>query len=220
VGARAATAGHASSSGPSDTGRPGALAAWGSAAVGLGGVAVALTMAPWFVWTEHALSDLGHPSRESAAVFNAALVASGALNLVFVSVVYGRLPAGAAGRAAGAALAAGGVSLAAVGAVNESFGVAHLLVSITYFTFVATGIVLVGVALRRQAPRFARASVAVGATAGAFGLSVSAAVVYRAPFTSQAIPELIASLVFAAWTVWVGYALWAGTFPATRPAPP
>jgi hypothetical protein len=62
-------------------------------------------------------------------------------------------------------------------------------------------------------------SLATGAVSGAFGVMVSTALVYGAPFPSQAIPELIASLIFAGWTVALARALWKGT-PPVAPARP
>jgi hypothetical membrane protein len=171
-------------------------------------------MSPWFAWGENALSDLGHPMHPSAPVFNGALVASGVLNLVFVGILAGHLAATRLGRASVGLLAAGGISLAAVGVFDESYGGLHLLVSITYFTFVAAGILFVGLAVREAATAFSRASVVAGAVSGAFGLLVAAAVEYGAPFTSQAVPELIASLIFASWTGWVGWMLWRACFPS------
>ncbi|MFW5919431.1 MAG: DUF998 domain-containing protein [Halanaeroarchaeum sp.] len=51
--------------------------------LGLGGIAGAIVVAPWFTWTGHALSDLGHPSRASAALFNPSLVTAGLLGVTF-----------------------------------------------------------------------------------------------------------------------------------------
>jgi hypothetical membrane protein len=51
--------------------------------IGLAGIAAAIVVAPWFTWTGHALSDLGHPGRTSAPVFNWSLVAAGLLGVVF-----------------------------------------------------------------------------------------------------------------------------------------
>jgi hypothetical membrane protein len=204
---------------PDRADRLGAAAGWGSALVGLAGVGVAVAVSPWFSWTENALSDLGHPQYDSWGIFGASLIVSGALAVLFSWALGRRLVRGPLGAIAVACLAAGGASLAAVGAVNESYGFPHLLVSITYFTFEAAGVGLLGAAALKHDRRFGLQSLATGAVSGAFGVMVSTALVYGAPFPSQAIPELIASLIFAGWTVALARALWKGT-PPVAPAPP
>ena len=190
--------------------------AWGSAVVGLGGVGVALALAPWFNWTTDALSDLGHPRHESAAVFGAGLLASG---LFYVDAVLHARPSLGAGRLAKAAvgfLVAGGLSLAAIGVVNESFGIPHFVVSFTYFTFVPLGMFFLALCVRGVAPRFALMTAAMALAAAAFAISILAAIAYGVPFPSQAIPEIIASAVLAAWAVLGGFALYSGKWPAVE----
>lgn len=191
--------------------RLGAVAGWAGALAGLGGVAAALALSPWFSWTDDALSDLGHPSRDSWLVFGAALALSGALEALFGVAVGRRLPRGPLGALAMGSLVAGGLSLSAIGVVNESYGSAHLFVSVTYFTFEALGIGLTGIALAAVNRRRGWLSLSTGALSGAFGIMVSTAMLYGAPFPSQAIPELIASLLFSAWALWMGWSLWTGS---------
>ncbi len=188
--------------------------AWASAAVGLGAVGVALALAPWFNWTTDALSDLGHPRHESAAVFGAGLLASG---LFYVdAVLHARRSLGSSrlAKAAVGFLVAGGLSLSAIGVVNESFGVPHFVVSFTYFTFVPLGMFVLALCLRGVAPRFAIVTAAMAFAAAAFAISILTAIAYGAPFPSQAIPEIIASVILAAWAVLGGFALYAGKWPA------
>lgn len=56
--------------------------------VGLVGIAAAILVAPWFTWTGHALSDLGHPARTSAPFFNWSLVAAGLLGVIFTARLF------------------------------------------------------------------------------------------------------------------------------------
>jgi hypothetical membrane protein len=199
--------------------RRAAFFAWGSAVVGLGAVAVALAMAPWFNWTTDALSDLGHPRHESAAVFGAGLLVSG---LFYVDAVLHARPSLGRSRLAGAAvgfLVAGGLSLSAIGVINESYGAPHFVVSLTYFTFVPLGMVLLALCFRKARPRFALLTAAMAIAAAAFGISILTAIAYGSPFPSQAIPELIASSILAAWAVLGGFALYAGKWPQATPQP-
>lgn len=185
-----------------------------SAITGFGAVAVALAMSPWFNWTTDALSDLGHPRYPSAAVFGAGLFAAG---LFYVdAVLHASLFLGSSRLAKSAVffLVAGGLSLSAIGLINESYGKPHFVVSFTYFTFVPLGMFLLALCIRRVRPRFAYLTMATAAAAALFGISIIAAIVYGAPFPSQAIPELIASAILAAWAVVAGAALLRGKFPA------
>ena len=56
--------------------------------IGLVGIAGAILVAPWFTWTGHALSDLGHPGRASAPLFNWSLVAAGLLGVIFTTRLF------------------------------------------------------------------------------------------------------------------------------------
>jgi hypothetical membrane protein len=199
--------------------RKAAYFAWGSAVVGLCAVGAALAMAPWFNWTTDALSDLGHPRHESAAVFGAGLLASGLFYVDAVLHARASLGAGRLAKAAVGFLVAGGLSLSAIGVVNESFGAPHFVVSLTYFTFVPLGMFLLALCFRGVAPRFALLTAAMAVAAAAFGISILTAIAYGAPFPSQAIPELIASAILAAWALLGGYALYAAKWPAVTPQP-
>lgn len=193
-----------------------------SAVVGLGAVFAALALAPWFNWTTDALSDLGHPRRESAPVFGAGLLAAG---LFYVDAVLHARVVLARSRPASAAVASlvfGGLSLSAIGVVNESFGAPHFVVSLTYFTFVPLGMFLLARCVRAAMPRFALATALTAAASAAFGISILTAIAYGAPFPSQAIPELIASSLMAAWAGLAGIAMVQGRFPrppADAPTP-
>ena len=161
----------------------------------------ALAMSPWFVWTENALSDLGHPRRESAWVFGVGLAAAGAAYLVFVWALAGAAPKTALGAGALTSLGGGGASLSAIGIFNESYGALHLAVSVTYFTLVPVGMLLLALSMRGSDRSIRAATLVLAVAAGALGLSVAGAQEYGWPFPSQAIPELAASLLLAGWSV-------------------
>lgn len=177
------------------------LAAGASAALGFGALFVALAMSPWFVWRQDALSDLGHPSHTSAALFGAGLAAAGALYQVFVWAIAPAAPATPLGRAALFSLAFGGLSLSAIGILNESYGAVHLLVSVTYFTFVPVGMLLLALSLKGADSKLPSATIALSIAAALLGLSVAGAQEFAWPFPSQAIPELLASLLLGLWSV-------------------
>lgn len=191
-------------------GRKAAAFAWASAGVGLGAVAAALAMAPWFNWSTDALSDLGHPRYASAPVFGAGLLASGLFYTDAVLHARASLGRSRLASAGVAFLVAGGLSLSAIGVVNESFGAPHFVVSLTYFTFVPIGMLLLALCFRGAAPAFAKLTVVMSIAAAAFGLSILSAIAYEVPFTSQAVPEMIASAILAAWAVVAGAGLYRG----------
>jgi hypothetical membrane protein len=190
----------------------GATAAWLSAAVGLGGVAVGISLSPWFSWTSDALSDLGHPRHASALAFNAGLIASGLLYMVFALSLVRVLPRGRLEAAAALCLALGGLSLSLIGVVNESFGAPHFVVSFTYFMFVPLGMAFLAFSLWSTMRGLAALTLCLSALAAFFGISIIAAIVYGAPFPSQAIPELIASVFHASWSVYAGWLVWTRRF--------
>jgi len=61
----------------------GTLCGLAAPGVGLGTVLLATLLAPWFSWTGNALSDLGHPSRATAPLFNGGMALAGLLALAF-----------------------------------------------------------------------------------------------------------------------------------------
>ena len=190
----------------------GALAAWMSAAVGLGGVAVGISLSPWFNWTSDALSDLGHPRHPSSTAFNAGLIAAGALYMVFVLSLARALPRGRFEVAGEVCLALGGLSLSLIGIINESYGAPHFVVSFTYFMFVPLGMAFVAYALWYSVGTFAWFTLVLSGAGAAFGISIITAILYGAPFSSQAVPELIASAFLAGWSVWAGAMVWGRRF--------
>jgi hypothetical membrane protein len=207
-----AVSGEGGAGGANPLWRAGAYAA-ASAATGFGGVAVALALAPWFSWSADALSDLGHPRHASAAPFAAGLFMAG---IFFVKAVWFARPVLGDSRLASAAVAfliAGGLSLSAIGVVNVSYGTAHFVVSLTYFAFVPLGMALLALCIRQAAPGFAAVTSLMAAAAAAFGITILTAVAWGAPFSSQAVPELIASAILAAWALAAGAALARGRFP-------
>lgn len=196
--------------------KAGAVAAALSALAGLGALAGSLAISPWFVWHEDALSDLGHPRHESWVLFGGGLALSGALFLGFVWGLARVVPRTGEGTFALLLLGAGGASLSAIGVINESWGPPHFIVSLTYFTFVPLGMVFLARALASSSSRYAAATTVLALVAGAFGLTILTAIRYGAPFSSQAVPELIASALLAGWSLWTGALLAYGRFTRAR----
>jgi len=92
-------------------------------------IGISIASAPWFRWSKHALSDLGHALRlESALFYNFGLAAAGLLITIYaVTSLMERA------KYAGLCLAASAFSLQLVAVFDEIYGYVHLLVSEIFF---------------------------------------------------------------------------------------
>jgi hypothetical membrane protein len=188
--------------------RAGGQCAIAAIVIGLGSVQAAVAISPWFSWTANVLSDLGHPSRPSALLFNGGLILAGALYLEFVFGLSRALPATTLTRVALVLLAVGALFLAGVGIFPETTSV-HSLMAYGYFFTYPPGIILFGIATRKVYPPLGPASWALAAVAFVFGV-----LVYTPGFPSAAGAELAASLTLAGWSALAGYWLLKGQLSA------
>lgn len=182
--------------------------------VGLSGVVAATLVAPWFSWTGNALSDLGAPGRQTAALFTFAIVAAGALYLEFVRSLWQSSTAWSRGGRAGLGMLGGGaLFLIGVGAVPTGY-FPHFWLSVGYFFLYPPGVILFGAAERTAHKGLLPASLVLAATALAFGV-----LQFTPLFSSQAIPELVLSASMGAWTMVVGVWMIRGEIQPAVPAP-
>lgn len=165
-------------------------------AVGLGTILLATLLAPWFSWTGNALSDLGHPSRATAPLFNGGMALAGLLALAFAGRVWIEAE-GWVRRGALIVLAASFASLVGVGAYPVTTD-PHFTVSVAFFVSLTYGLWLYGSAdALAGAPERGVATVWLGVA------NVTAWVLYAAlePFEGVAIPEAVGAVALAAWAV-------------------
>lgn len=176
--------------------------------VGLGGTLWAALSAPWFSWTEHALSDLGDPARETALLFNGSITAAAVLYLVFVWGVWTapavRTPAGRVGLVL---LAAGALFLVGVAAVPIHVS-PHFELSLGFFFSYPPGVIIYGRAERASRRGLLPLSLGLALTALVFGI-----LQFTPVFSSQAIPELALVSSLSLWTGIVGLWLYRGELP-------
>lgn len=165
------------------------------AVAGLGGIGAAIAVSPWFAWTGNALSDLGHPARASAPLFNGGLVVGGLLGVAFAGYVLA---------ARGHPVARIGAAIVGVGLANMAlvgvFDVTHRLhgtvavaffLAITYGWFVhGTGLALAG------RVRYGVGTIWLGV------IHVSGWLAWAASgIEGIALPETLGALLLATWIV-------------------
>lgn len=162
-----------------------------------------------FSWNRNALSDIGVSTVSVAAnVFNISLSFTGILNFVFALGFTKANTKNALFYVGGILLMLGGISLSLVGVFTEAYGRLHFYVSAGYFGLFSLAIIMNGFAFRR-AGRAMRGNVSIltGLIAALVMLSGTIAEWHILLGLGFAVPELIASLIFSAWTIWMGYSL-------------
>ena len=162
-----------------------------------------------FSWNNNALSDIGVSTVSLAAdVFNISLITAGLLNFIFALGFTRANAKNALFYIGGLLLILGGISLSFVGVYTEAYGRLHFYVSAGYFGLFALAIIMNGVAFRKsgQAVR-GSVSILVGLIAASVMLSGALAEWHILLGLGFAVPEIIASVIFAAWTIWMGISL-------------
>lgn len=170
-----------------------------------------------FNWNRNALSDIGVSTVSIAAnVFNISLVLTGVLDFVFALGFTKANARNALFYVGDLLLVIGGISLSLIGIFTEAYGILHFYVSAGYFGFTSLAIILIGFAFRKaQRATRGNVSILIGLIAALTMLGGTFAEWHVLLGLGFAVPEFIASLVFAAWTIWMGYSLLAtGNQPA------
>jgi len=176
-----------------------------SQVAGLVSLLLAVSMAPWFSWTENYLSVLG--VRGSAtALFNAGLVLAGAFSLIFAIGLGKCLLSGRwLGRFGTASLVLGSMAFAAIGVFPRTTGIPHNLASLAFFTFIMLAIFFIGVTLLNTSPKIW----------GVLSLAATALIaIFRLipwPWSGGAIPQLLSCLPWSLWTIAFAVRLLIGT---------
>jgi hypothetical membrane protein len=159
-----------------------------------------------FSWSKNALSDIGvSPVALAANVFNYSLVLTGILNFMFTLGFVKAYAKGMLFYSGGMLLILGEASLSLIGVFTEAYGRLHTVVSTAYFALFALALIVVGFAFRKM-NLTAKGYVSILA-------GIAAALVMLGGITPGwhtwlglgfAVPEIIASIIFASWTVWMG----------------
>ena len=159
-----------------------------------------------FSWNKNALSDIGVSTVSLAAnVFNISLIITGILNFIFALGFTKAKAKNSLFYLGGLLLVLGGIFLSLVGVFTEAYGRLHFYVSAGYFSLFSLAIILNGFAFRK-AGRVTRGniSILIGLIAALVMLSATIVEWHILLGLGFAVSELVASLIFSAWTIWMG----------------
>ncbi len=150
-----------------------------------------------FNWVTNALSDLGVQAGVTAPIFNAGLVISGLLFLVFAVGLFQLAGKSVVGKAGAFFLCLACVSLVCIGIFNESFNPIHFYVSVAFFVSMPISLlILVGSFWLAGQRRISLFTLAIG---------LAAATPWMLQYTisyvpNVAIPEFVSGFAGALWT--------------------
>lgn len=158
-----------------------------------------------FSWSRNALSDIGVSTVSLAAnVFNISLAITGLLNFVFALGLTKANAKNPLFYLGGLLLILGGISLSLVGIFTEAYGRLHFYVSAGYFGLLSLAIIMNGFAFRKAGQKtWGNVSVLAGLIAGSVVLTGTFLEWHVLLGLGFAVPEIISSIIFAAWTIWM-----------------
>lgn len=167
------------------------------ALVGFTTVLVAMILSPTFVWSSHAISDLGRPGAANPWLFNTGLVASALLSMPFAVVVWKRARNGLE-RVGAVSFGFTTTALALLG-VFPSGTALHLPISVSYFVLGTltlaihgSGVVLAGAPRLGLGYHWLGLGHALSWVLWYFGLRIG---------PGLAVPEFIGSVLLLVWVL-------------------
>ncbi|MFX1533323.1 MAG: DUF998 domain-containing protein [Promethearchaeota archaeon] len=183
--------------------------------IAIGAISVSIMLnSSWFVWTDNALSDLGHYGNLEAfaLVFNLGLIISGLLTIFFglgftwiskeefegnlrYLAILGTL-----------ILTGAGAVLLNIGVFSEDFGVIHRYFSILFFVLLPFGMWIIGLAMlfKKELRLFGILGILIG-----FLGALSWVLYYNQNvLLGNAIPEALASFSVGFWVFLQGFRLY------------
>jgi len=157
-------------------------------------LALALLSSPWFIWTDHALSDLGVQGN-TTALFNYGMIAGGVLACIFslglIRVLRRKI--------GGYALLFSSVALVGIGLFPETVFVLHFFTSATFFVMLTVALFLLGITMLKDP--FERL---VGLLALSFAGTAMISVFFLFPLKGIALPEAFSCFPAFIWCFIVG----------------
>jgi len=112
-------------------------------------ILVAIVYSPSFSWTENAPSDLGVQGGVTAVLFNAGLIISGVLAVLFATVLFTLLKGNLLGRIGAFVLVLDAFALTAIGVFPENVKPAHFYASVIFFVLFPISMLFLSAAFLR-----------------------------------------------------------------------
>jgi hypothetical membrane protein len=172
-----------------------------AAVVAFGAILITTTVAPWFSWTENALSDLGHHERATANLFNGGLIVAGLIGsafplwLVFDTDDFPR-------RLGAVTVAVTLVDLALIGVFPTPHDL-HGTVSVVFFVGVTLGLIVWGIGDIRDDRRLRGGTIAAtGFFHGTFWVVWFSSII---PYEGVAVPEFVGAVALAGTALVIAY---------------
>ena len=155
---------------------------------------LALFSSPWFIWTHHALSDLGI-MENSAVFFNYGMIIGGILTFVFSLGLIKIL----SNKTGAYLLALSSVALIGIGVFPETVAALHFITSASFFMFLTIALLIIGLTIRKN--HFERS---MGSLAFVFALVALSSTVFLLYLEGIAIPEALSCFPAFVWCLIVG----------------
>jgi hypothetical membrane protein len=165
----------------------------------LGSVFLAVIGAPWFKWSENALSDLGARGH-AVTLFNSGIIIGGSMMAIFAINLIGSVRHSILARLGALLVVFDAFLLCAIGVFPETSGPIHYYVSFAFFTLLPVALLIIGTAAI-QHPSTRR----LGLFTLILGLIASLA--WTFPTRGAAIPEMISSLAGSLWLILISIRL-------------
>jgi hypothetical membrane protein len=155
---------------------------------------LAISYAPWFSWSENALSDLG-VGGTNAVLFNAGLIGGGILYLPFAWSIMRFFRNRTLGKIGGYLLALAAVFLVGIGVFPENTGYRiHLYVSVGFFASLGLSLLFQSATMIQTSAERNLGAVMI------FLVVIGVTFWILHPWKGVAIPELISGLIAAIWS--------------------
>ncbi len=152
----------------------------------------AISLAPWFSWTENALSDLG-VDEKAGFPFNLALILGGVFLALFTVGFKDTLPNKVFSKISSSLMFLDSVALCAIGIFPENVKPWHFYASFTFFVLIPFFQFLAGGAFLSEGEKSTGWFTVV---LGAITLAV-----WAFPWKAVAIPEAITALILTVWII-------------------
>ncbi len=160
-------------------------------------ILLAIAYSPGFSWTENALSDLGVQEGVTAILFNAGLIISGILTIIFATGLFMFLQGNLLGRIGAFVFVLDAFALTAIGVFPENVKPIHFYASVTFFTLFPISMFFLGVAFLHLL------KIKLGFLT--FIAAIVAVIVWTIPFgKGVAISETLSALSLCVWSIVLG----------------